>query len=395
MKKQLAMAAALMLASGSVMAQDTVKPAGEAKQPAATATEMPKLMVGDKAPALTVSKWVKGEPVTGFEKGKTYIVEFWATWCGPCKVSIPHLTEMQHKNKDVKIIGVSVWENDQSLVEPFAKDEMGDKMDYTVAMDEIPAPTDNTPKAARAAASNGKMAKNWMEASGAGGIPTAFIVNGEGKVAWIGHPMAKMDEALEKVLSGKQDLAADAKAYRQDKEAEAKMKPLQRKFAQAMQEGDHKAALATMDELAALSPKMAKQMAGTKYTILMNEVKDYDAAYKFGNELLNGAAKDDAQLLNQIAWLIVDPDNKPEKLDLALAEKASQRSNELTKMKDGMLVDTLAAVYFAKKDYAKAAEFQEKAVNLIKDQDGVQEQMVDEMKERLAKFKKAAEAGGS
>ena len=69
--------------------------------------------------------------------GKNYVVEFWATWCGPCKASIPHLTELQKKNPSVTFIGVSVWEPDQDKVKPFVE-EMGDKMAYRVAIDLVP-----------------------------------------------------------------------------------------------------------------------------------------------------------------------------------------------------------------------------------------------------------------
>ena len=97
------------------------------------------LTIGDQAPAISVSKWIKGDPVDRLDPKKTYVVEFWATWCGPCRVSIPHLTELQKKYKDkgVTFLGVSVWEQDQDAVAPFVK-EMGDKMNYTVAMDEVP-----------------------------------------------------------------------------------------------------------------------------------------------------------------------------------------------------------------------------------------------------------------
>ena len=58
------------------------------------------LKVGDPAPALQLDKWLKGEPVKELEKGKIYVIECWATWCGPCIASMPHVTKMQAKFKD-------------------------------------------------------------------------------------------------------------------------------------------------------------------------------------------------------------------------------------------------------------------------------------------------------
>jgi len=68
------------------------------------------LNVGDPAPALTSGEFVKGEPVKEFAKGKTYVVEFWATWCGPCRASIPHLSKLQEQNHDITFIGQDCWE---------------------------------------------------------------------------------------------------------------------------------------------------------------------------------------------------------------------------------------------------------------------------------------------
>src|SRR5215510_10616775 len=95
------------------------------------------LNVGDHAPRLQSGKWVQGEPVNSFEKDKAYIVEFWATWCGPCRESIPHLNEIYTKFKDkgLVVIGQDCWEDNESLVGPFIK-KMGDKMTYRVALDD-------------------------------------------------------------------------------------------------------------------------------------------------------------------------------------------------------------------------------------------------------------------
>src|SRR5512137_1917923 len=108
------------------------------------------LKVGDPAPKLQTGKWIQGEPVKNFEKGKAYIVEFWATWCPPCRASIPHLNEIYQKYKDkgLVVIGQDCSERDDSVVAPFVK-KMGDKMTYRVALDD------------KSGEKTGQMAKTW------------------------------------------------------------------------------------------------------------------------------------------------------------------------------------------------------------------------------------------
>jgi len=66
------------------------------------------LRPGDEAPPISITKWVKGEAFDlAAAKGKnTVVVEFWATWCGPCVVSIPHLTKLQKDFADKGVIVV-------------------------------------------------------------------------------------------------------------------------------------------------------------------------------------------------------------------------------------------------------------------------------------------------
>lgn len=54
----------------------------------------PSLNIGDPAPPLRLREWLKGTPVERLEKGKIYVVEFWATWCAPCRSAMPHLSAL-------------------------------------------------------------------------------------------------------------------------------------------------------------------------------------------------------------------------------------------------------------------------------------------------------------
>ncbi len=144
------------------------------------------LRVGDPAPMLRIDTWIKGNPVERFEPGRFYVVEFWATWCPPCREAIPHMTELAHAHSDrVTFIGVNVWERSvfgsvKSKVEGFVK-EMGPRMDYVVGLD----------------SADEYMANHWLRAAGRNGIPAAMVVDGEGKIAWIGHPMGGLKEYLQ------------------------------------------------------------------------------------------------------------------------------------------------------------------------------------------------------
>ncbi|MBR5737123.1 MAG: TlpA family protein disulfide reductase, partial [Verrucomicrobia bacterium] len=185
----IALLASLSLTAGLTGCCDSCKtdPADPIEEPA-----IPAAKLGEKAKALTISEWVKGSAVDVTDGKNVYVVEFWATWCGPCRNTIPHLTELQKKYKDQGVVFVGVSSEKAEEVKPFVQ-EMGDKMDYNVAVDK----DDATDKA-------------YMAAYGQGGIPCAFIINKESQVVWVGHPM-EMEKPLQEVIEGKYDLQAALK----------------------------------------------------------------------------------------------------------------------------------------------------------------------------------------
>jgi thiol-disulfide isomerase/thioredoxin len=331
------------------------------------------LGIGDPAPQLGVKEFVKGDAVKSFEKDKTYVVEFWATWCGPCRVSIPHLTELQKKYKDVVFIGVDVWERDPSLVEPFVK-KMGDKMGYRVATDDVPG----------ADRMEGKMAKNWMKAAGQNGIPTAFVVQG-GKIAWIGHPMS-MDKPLAQIVGGKWDLAKAAADFKKAQAVRKKMQALMPKFAAARRSGDTKKLLSLLDDAIKDDPSLEGSLAQMKLQTLV-KLGDNEKTAEYASRLGGEVFKDHAQMLNALAWtLVAKPGDKPDPKLMKVALQAARQADKLAEEKDPAVADTLARVYSVSGQKAKAVEVQERAVKLAKGTP-----LEKQLQARLESYKNATE----
>jgi hypothetical protein len=237
---------------------------------------------------------------------------------------------------------------------------------------------------------DGKMAKAWMAAAGQGGIPTAFIVNGEGKIAWIGHPMS-MDRPLARIVEGKWDLKVAAQEHKQALAARARLTELRRKVAQAQQASDFKGAVAIIDEAAAENPALGKMLAQPKLQLL-TRAGDADKTLAFARKLIEGEDRDNAQALNFVAWTIVDPDSgfTPAKKLRELALDAAKKADELARGKDGAIADTLARAYFLNDEVARALEHQERAVKLaegtpLANDKGLQQRLEQYRKEKPEK----------
>jgi thiol-disulfide isomerase/thioredoxin len=123
-----------------------------------------------------------GRPVSlASLRGKVVLVNFWATWCGPCRAEIPDLVALQEKYRDqLQVIGVSQDEVPVDLVRRFAADH---RMNYPVVM--------STPEIERLF-------------PGVNALPTSFIVDRESRIVQkhVGMLTASLTEQETRALAG-------------------------------------------------------------------------------------------------------------------------------------------------------------------------------------------------
>jgi peroxiredoxin len=295
------------------------------------------LEVGDKAPPLEIAEWVVGEPIdpSDPEGESVTVVEFWATWCAPCKVTIPHLNELHAALEDegLRIVGIS--REPVEKVKPFAE-EM--EMKYRVAVDDA----DRTSAV-------------YME--GVPGIPHAFVVDRDGVVVWQGHPMDNMEDVVRKVLAGAYEPTPPTEEERAVAAAEAELR-------EAFSNNDVAAGLEAARELIELQPQSYDRFALLVQILAYQRDKEglrrarRDAAERF---------EDNPQNLNRLAWeILTEADLTLRDLDLALS--CARRAAALTQREDAAILDTLARAYYELGAVERALATQEAAVAAATDE---------------------------
>ncbi len=152
------------------------------------ATERPKRLWADtflwaEAPKIEVESWYNDAPEANY-KSKYILLEVWATWCPPCRRSLPMLNHWQEKFGD-ELCVITICETDAKAIDEMVGDLKGKDLKFHVGID---------------------LQKRTYKALGVFGIPHAVIIEPQyGCVIWEGMPNQPghelTDEIIEKILA--------------------------------------------------------------------------------------------------------------------------------------------------------------------------------------------------
>ncbi len=137
-------------------------------------------VVGQAAPAVTLTRLADGGSATlDSLEGRPGVLEFWATWCPPCRKSIPHLIEVRDKYPEDKLAIWGITDEPADKITGFVEQM---KMNYTIMIDP-----------------NGAAGGTY----GCDSIPRAFVVDAKGVILWEGNPLdaANFDAAIEQAIA--------------------------------------------------------------------------------------------------------------------------------------------------------------------------------------------------
>ncbi len=283
------------------------------------------IKIGDRAPSLGSAEWMKGNPVKEFQANQVYVVEFGYINCDACRSVIPFLSHLNTKYRgEITLISVFKGESKKRLNNYLLNNK--DKINYSVARDPAPELL---------------LDKSWMIASGRRSWPTAFVVDKEGIIVWVGSPFF-LESVILDVLGNQFEPEIVA-------QKELERDSLFNSIGKAVREKDFQVALNITEKLILEYPLFPSYKL-IKFDVLLKS--DENRAYAYAHELVSGLGKDDEPLLLSMANKIINTDRS----------RGSDSIKTMNNPDYGLAIDLLnRAIELSKDDLRIALALQQKA----------------------------------
>ncbi len=141
--------------------------------------------VNEKAPEILVTDWIQNAPVDKDLTGKFIVLEFWATWCGPCIAAVPHLNELQKEFNRPDLYFISMTDEQVPVAERILK-----RISFSSVV------VTDTSKQTQ---------KNYGDsANGLTFIPITILIDKEGIIKWTGFPDMLTKKIMTEFIAGKE-----------------------------------------------------------------------------------------------------------------------------------------------------------------------------------------------
>ncbi|MFW8588944.1 TlpA disulfide reductase family protein [Rhizobium beringeri] len=199
------------------------------------------LGIDSPAPSINVQHWLRGDPLSNFQLGKIYILEFVSTTCSGCGPALARLAQLQEEYSDIGVELIGITANERAATADEALAQVDAWVTKWLPNSKIRIGFDYS----------GEMDKDWKKASLTFHVPQAFVVDRAGRIAFIGDP-DMLEDVLPKVIDGSWLASAESRNAEEERIAKAEIDAPERalfdQIRAATEIEDWKTALSAIEE---------------------------------------------------------------------------------------------------------------------------------------------------